>query len=106
MAEMEEIEAFAREVAEKFSPEQVILFGSSSSGSATPDSDVDILVIMKYLGRASAQALAIRKAVRKKFPLDLVVQSPGEARRRMRLGDPFVTNALTHGRVLYARTQY
>ena len=33
-------------VVEEFAPQRVILFGSHARGDATPDSDVDLLVIM------------------------------------------------------------
>jgi predicted nucleotidyltransferase len=101
MIEYQEIEAYAQELVAKFKPEKVVLFGSYANGSANEDSDIDLLVIMSHLGKASQQALQIRKAVSKRFPLDLVVQSPFEANRRMQAGDPFITNALMNGRVLY-----
>ena len=99
----QEIEAYAQELVAKFKPEKVVLFGSYANDSASEDSDVDLLVIMPYPGKASRQALEIRKAVQKRFPLDLVVQSPLEASRRMQAGDPFITNALVEGRVLYGK---
>ena len=37
---------FARQVAERFRPEKIILFGSHAYGTPHPDSDVDILVVM------------------------------------------------------------
>jgi hypothetical protein len=40
------IRRFAREVAERFQPEKIILFGSHAYGRPHADSDVDILVIM------------------------------------------------------------
>jgi hypothetical protein len=40
------IRRFAREVAERFHPEKIILFGSHAYGTPHEDSDVDILVVM------------------------------------------------------------
>jgi predicted nucleotidyltransferase len=103
MIQYQEIEAYAQELVTKFKPEKIVLFGSYATGSAGEDSDVDLLVIMPHVGKSSRQALEIRQSVQKRFPLDLVVQSPLEANRRMRDGDPFITNALTEGRVLYGK---
>ena len=40
------IRRFARQVAERFRPEKIILFGSYACGTPHADSDVDILVVM------------------------------------------------------------
>src|SRR4051794_31061312 len=40
------IRKLAREIAEKFRPERIILFGSHAYGTPHADSDVDLLVIM------------------------------------------------------------
>ena len=40
------IRRFARQVAERFQPDKIILFGSHAYGTPHEDSDVDILVIM------------------------------------------------------------
>jgi hypothetical protein len=40
------IRHFARQVAERFAPERIILFGSYTYGQPHADSDVDILVAM------------------------------------------------------------
>ena len=43
---MRVIRRFARQVAERFEPERIILFGSHAYGTPHAASDVDILVIM------------------------------------------------------------
>ncbi len=43
---MREIRRFARQVAERFKPDKIILFGSHAYGTPHADSDVDILVVM------------------------------------------------------------
>jgi predicted nucleotidyltransferase len=40
------IRRFARQVAERFQPEKIILFGSHAYGTPNADSDVDMLVVM------------------------------------------------------------
>jgi predicted nucleotidyltransferase len=40
------IRQYAREVAERFRPDKIILFGSYAQGTPHLDSDVDLLVIM------------------------------------------------------------
>lgn len=98
-----EIEKYVGEVVREFQPEKVILFGSHAIGRATEHSDVDLLVVMQFDGRPSQQALAIRKNLRKTFPLDLIVQTPEESVRRFRDGDSFITEAFNTGRVLYEK---
>jgi len=43
---MAAIRQLAREIADKFRPERIVLFGSYAYGKPHEDSDVDILVIM------------------------------------------------------------
>jgi len=42
---METIESIARQIAERFQPERVILFGSYAYGQPGSESDVDLLVV-------------------------------------------------------------
>ena len=103
MVAFNKIDAFAREVAEKFKPEKIVLFGSYAHGQPTEDSDVDLLVVMEHKGKSSEQALAIRRAVRRSFPLDLIVKTPRETKARLKQHDVFITSAMTQGRTLYER---
>jgi predicted nucleotidyltransferase len=65
----------ARQVAECFHPEKVVLFGSYAYGTPHADSDVDILVIMPARNELD-QAVRIRLTVDYPFPLDLLVRMP------------------------------
>lgn len=95
------IRRFTREIVRIFRPRKVVLFGSHARGTATADSDVDLLVLMNFHGSAAEQALAIRKAVPRDFPLDLILRTPREAKRRLTQGDSFLRVALKAGKVLY-----
>ena len=72
---MRVIRRFARQVAERFQPEKIILFGSYAYGTPHEDSDVDILVIMPARNEID-QAVKIDNAVDAQFPIDLIVRSP------------------------------
>jgi len=95
------IRKFTNEVARRFKPARIILFGSYAYGKPTPDSDVDLLVVMPCKGRALDAALEVRRAVDADFPLDLIVRTPAELRKRLALGDFFLREAVDKGIVLY-----
>ena len=103
MVDRRKILAFVREVAEKFSPERVVLFGSYARDNPTADSDVDLLVVMPHDKRNVEQSLDITRRVDRTFPLDLIVRKPGEVRRRLRQHDMFLTSILEEGKTLYER---
>ncbi|MBI5866525.1 MAG: nucleotidyltransferase domain-containing protein [Planctomycetes bacterium] len=97
----ERIDRFARQITQQFHPERVILFGSHARGTAEPDSDVDLLVIFPGNRDLSEKALEIRRRINPEFPLDLLTRSAGQVARRCRLGDPFFTEILASGRLIY-----
>lgn len=101
MVAMSEIRKFARRIGAEFRAEKVILFGSHARGDAHEDSDVDLLVIRPYRGNSAKLSVAIRMKLRPRFPLDLLVRTPAAIRKRVRLGDSFVSEILTTGKLLY-----
>jgi predicted nucleotidyltransferase len=101
MVKRRDIQAFARRVADEFHPNRVILFGSYAYGKPTADSDVDLLVVMPHEGPAAVQAAEIRKRIHAGFPMDLVVRSPAEVRRRLGMGDFFIREIMEQGQPLY-----
>jgi len=98
---MSDIRALARRIAESFHPERIILFGSYASGQPTPDSDVDLLVVMSHEGKPWRKATEIRGSTRPWFPLDLLVRSPQELRARIAMGDFFLREIVESGQVLH-----
>src|ERR1700730_18575022 len=97
------IRRFARQVAERFHPEKVILFGSYAYGTPHADSDVDILVVMPAR-QQHTQAARIRWAVPAPFPMDLIVRTPKNMQWRLEEGESFHTEIVTKGKVLYEKS--
>lgn len=95
------IAAVARQIARKFHPNKIILFGSHAYGKPTQESDVDLLVVMKTIQRPVEQATAIRQAVDFPFPVDLLVRTQKQIEERLQLSDLFIQEILSQGIVLY-----
>ncbi len=95
------IRKFARQVAKKFNPQKIILFGSYAYGKPTEDSDVDILVIISFKGRNPEKATEIWMATKPRFPIDIMVRKPAEIRKRLKMGDFFLREITEKGEILY-----
>jgi predicted nucleotidyltransferase len=103
---MRTIRAIAEHIAEKFDPEEIILFGSHAYGKPTAWSDVDILVVMDTpKGEEFEKSLEIRKSLPSlTFGLDVIVRSRKVIERRKKLGDWFLVDVTEKGKVLYERS--
>jgi len=101
MSRTDEIRMYSDEIAKRFHPQKIVLFGSHASRRATQGSDVDMLVVMTHKGPAATQAARIRQQVRAPFALDLIVRSPQVLHRRIKLGDSFLKSVMDEGKVLY-----
>jgi predicted nucleotidyltransferase len=85
-----------------FHPKKIILFGSYAYGRPTPDSDVDLLVIMDAVQRPAERQAAVAKLVRPRpFPVDILVRTPHEMQAALANEDPFLTEIIKRGKVLY-----
>jgi predicted nucleotidyltransferase len=101
MSRADEIRLYSDELARRFRPRKIVLFGSHASRRATNESDVDLLVVMPHKGPAATQAARIRQQVRAPFALDLIVRSPAVLQKRLKLGDTFLRAVMDEGKVLY-----
>ncbi len=98
------IRALATHIAEKFQPEEIILFGSHAYGKPTAWSDVDLLVIMETPKGEAETSLEIYKSLPPiNFSLDIIARSRRVIERRKKLGDWFLIDVTEKGRVLYER---
>ncbi len=90
-----------RRIVRAVDPDKIILFGSYAYGQPHESSDVDLLVIMRTKQRPVEQAYAIRRTVEFPFPVDLLVRTPEQMEERLRMGDCFIREIVSRGKVLY-----
>src|SRR5207248_9815615 len=96
------IKRFARQIAERFHPEKIVLFGSYAYGTPHEESDVDLLVVMPTRNPI-AQSIRIDLAFERPFSLDLIVRTPSQIKRGLREDDCdwFLREVMEKGKVLY-----
>lgn len=96
-----QIKRLAEQIASEFHPDKIILFGSHAYGRPGPDSDVDLLVIMRFRGRPVRQAITILNKLNVLTPIDLLVRTPEQVQERLALGDQFMREIVERGKVMY-----
>lgn len=99
-----DIEQLCRAIALEFHPDRIVLFGSYAHGEPRPESDVDLLVIMPFEGSPFRQAAVILDHVVHSvgvMPLDLLVRTSQQVKKRIQMGDSFMRDILERGRVMY-----
>lgn len=95
------IRKLCKRIAEAYQPEKIILFGSQAYGTPTPESDVDLMIVMNYEGRPIEQALKIERELDIVTPVDLLVRTPEDFARRYEEGDMFIRLIADRGKVMY-----
>jgi predicted nucleotidyltransferase len=94
-----------RRIVDRFHPEKIILFGSHARGTAAPDSDADLLVVMRVEGSRRKQATEIDLALAGiHLPADVIVITPGDLERDGNRPGTVIHPALREGQVLYERS--
>jgi uncharacterized protein len=86
-------------------PEKIILFGSYAYGMPTPDSDVDLLIVMKTRAKAIDRYVAVSNILYpREFPVDIIVKTPKELRDEAgKKSKFFLREIIAKGKVLYER---
>lgn len=100
------IDTMVSHLVDRFAPQHMILFGSYARGTATPGSDVDLLVIMPVAGSKRAKQVEMRVALHDiPVPKDIILVMPEEADRRRVVVGTIFRSALREGKVLFTRNQ-
>ena len=97
-----EIDIMVNRITKKFHPEKVVLFGSHARGSATVDSDIDLLIVMSALKNRRKTTIEIRKILADiPAPKDIIVTSKKEIAQNNFSGNNIFHIALEEGKIIY-----
>ncbi|OGR87602.1 MAG: hypothetical protein A3A86_08020 [Elusimicrobia bacterium RIFCSPLOWO2_01_FULL_60_11] len=99
----QEISRIAQAIIKGYHPEKLILYGSAASGKMTPDSDVDFLVIKDTKKNAWKRLLDVDRYIEHTVPVDVLVYTPAEIKKRLSMGDFFIEDIMNSGKVIYAK---
>src|SRR5574337_93288 len=93
------IQTMVDRIVQRFHPLRVILFGSHARGSAVPESDVDLLVVLREVADKRRTTVEIRRALGD-LPVSkgIIVTTPDEIARRGDLVGSALRPALRDGK--------
>jgi predicted nucleotidyltransferase len=98
------LDQMVNRLVKRFDPEQIILFGSQARGTASPESDIDLLVVLPLEGSKRAKRVEMRVALHDiRVPKDIIVATSGEVARQRNIVGTIIRPALREGQVLYER---
>lgn len=100
----QELKNILERIISGYQPQKIILFGSAIRGEMRKDSDIDLFIVKNDPDKRPFRAAKVYGALDqldRQYPLDVIVYTPSELESRKSLGDYFVKNVLSEGRVLY-----
>jgi uncharacterized protein len=93
-----------RRIVSQFDPERVILIGSHATGTARPESDIDLVVVMPVTGSRHKKIVEIGVSLHGiGAAVDVYVTTPEEYAWRKDVPGTIEYPSALEGRVLYAR---
>ena len=99
------VQTMVDRIVESFHPVRIVLFGSRARGTDTPDSDIDLLVVLQDVADKRRTAVEIRRVLSDMLVCkDIVVTTPDEIARRGDLPGSVLRPALREGKVLYEQS--
>ncbi len=91
-------------IAESCKPQKIILFGSFAWGKPTKDSDVDLMIIKQIRkNKRQAQINLARLLFGQGVPVDTLIYTPREIKKRLELKDFFIQDIFKKGKILYEK---
>src|SRR6185503_13363715 len=96
-----QIRQLCTRITREFKPGTIILFGSHAYGRPTPESDLDVMVVMRFEGDPLEQAVTMLNRLNMLIPINLLVRTPEQIQQRLERGDSFIRDIMERGKVMY-----
>lgn len=91
-------------IKKQYKPEKIFIFGSYAGGKSAPGRDIDFFIIKRTdKPRRERQREVSRILIDREVPVDILVYTPAETEKRIRIGDPFILNILNSGKLVYVK---
>lgn len=97
----EQINYISEEIAKKYKPKKIILFGSAAKGKFSPDSDLDFFIIKDDPRPGGERIYDVSGMFEHNIATDVLIYTPAEVEKCLKWGDPFVKEILSSGKVVY-----
>ncbi|MDA8241758.1 MAG: nucleotidyltransferase domain-containing protein [Nitrospiraceae bacterium] len=96
--------AVVKRLVENLDVEKIVLFGSYVKGAPTKDSDLDLLVMLNTKKKGIERYAMVSEVLEPRtIPMDIIVRTPAEIKKREHYFDPFIKSIMTEGKVLYEK---
>ncbi len=103
------INAIVQQLVKSLHPEQIILFGSYAYGEIHPDSDLDLLIMVKDSDEAgyrrAQKAYRSLRSMALKMPVDITVLTQSEVNAKRTVPSSLISRAVHYGKILYDRSK-
>ena len=94
-----EISKITKRLIQFYKPQKIVIFGSSATGKTT--GDIDMLIVKKTKENFFNRMYKVKCIANSDKQFDPIVLTPKEVRERLNLGDFFIKDILTKGKLLY-----
>lgn len=97
-----ELEKIIRQIAKRYQPKSMILFGSLARGVIHENSDIDLCIVIDTENKRKLAA-DMYLQVESEVPFDLIIYTPEEWKKHISNTSSFAYHILKEGRVLNGR---
>jgi len=98
----DKLNEFVERISHGLNPKAILVFGSVAKGTATEDSDLDLMIIMDTDMTYYERTLAVRKCIGiTTIPIDILAFTPEEIEEGRTREGSIISEVLSTGRVIY-----